>query len=136
MKKQGNSSGTIAVFSFPLPSRSNYALLANLATILSHVYDKVIIVTGDLISAFPHIIDDLKPANKSRIFIYDLRVKLPSRDRYVPFITKLFIFIKIQVYIVTASIRLSNMIKSALFFIGIPHMLPLILLLRLMKKGS
>jgi len=136
VKKQGNSNSTIAVFSFPLPSQSNYALLANLVTILSHIYSRVIVVTGDFISILPHIIDDLRLANKSRIFIYDLRVKLPSRDEYVPFIIKLFIYIKIQVNIITASIKLRNIIRFALFFIGIPHMLPVILLLRLMKKRT
>ena len=134
MKKRDNSSDTIAIFSFPLPSQSNYALLANLVTILSHVYSRVITVTGDFISALPYVIEDLRLANKNHIFIYDLRVKLPSRDEYVPFITKLFIYIKIQVNIITASIKLHDMIRAALFFIGIPHMLPVILLLRLMRK--
>jgi len=134
MKKRSISSDTIAVFSFPLPSPSNYALLANLVTILSHVYSRAIIVTGNFISTLPHVIDDLRLANKSNILIYDLRAKLPVRDKYVPLTIKLLTYIKIQLNLIAATIKLCNMFEIALLFIGIPHMLPIILLLRLMRK--
>jgi len=134
MSSHGDPSDTVAVFMFPLPSPTNYALLANLVTILSHVYSKVIVVTGGIIKNLPHILDDLRLANKKNIYIYDIGSKLPSRSESAFLFMKLFIYIKIQTGLIGAAIKLRDLFKVALMFIGIPHMLPVITLLRLLNK--
>jgi hypothetical protein len=134
MSSQGDPSDTVAVFMFPLPSPTNYALLANLVTILSHVYSTVIVVTGGIIKNLPHILDDLRLANKKNIYIYDIGSKLPSRSELAFLFIKLFTYIRIQTGLIGAAIKLRNLFKVALLFIGIPHMLPVITLLRLLNK--
>jgi len=136
MSSQNDPSNTIAVFTFPLPSLANYALVANLVTILSHVYSRVIVVTGGLIQNLPHILDDLRLANKKNIYVYDIGSKLPSRSVSASLFMKLFIYIKIQIGLMVALIKLRNLFKVALLFIGIPHLLPVILLLRLLNKKT
>jgi len=96
MSSQGDPSDTVAVFMFPLPSPTNYTLLASLVTILSNVYSRGIIVTGGLTKNLPYILDDLRLANKKNVYIYDLGSKLPRRSEKALLIAKLVIYIKIQ----------------------------------------
>jgi hypothetical protein len=131
---QSNPDDTITIFMFPLPSPTNYALLANLVTILSHVYSRVIVVTGGLTKNLPHILDDLRPANRKNIYIYDIGSKLPSRSEKVSSFIKLVIYIKIQIGLIVGAIKLRRLFKTSLVFIGIPHMLPIVILLRLLNK--
>jgi hypothetical protein len=125
---------TIAIFSFPLPSPTNYSLLANLVTILSHVYPRVIIFTGNFTRHLRFIIDDLRLSNKKHIYVYDFKHKLFSRDSQTSLLTKFFVYIKIQVSFIVAVLKLHSTFGMALFFIGIPHMLPLLVILRLLGK--
>jgi len=129
-----NLNDAIAVIMFPLPSPTNYALLANLITILSHIYSCVLVITGGFIKNLPHIVEDLRLANKKNIYVYDIGSKLPSRSEPTHLFMKLFIYIKIQVGLIEAVIKLRNLFKVALLFIGIPHMLSVIILLRLLNK--
>jgi hypothetical protein len=124
----------ITVIMFPLPSPTNYALLANLITILSHVYSHVLVITGGFIENLPHVIEDLRLANKGNIYVYDIGSKLSSRSSTVPFFAKLFTYIKIQINLIGAIIKLHNLFKVALLFIGVPHMLPVTILLRMFNK--
>jgi hypothetical protein len=119
---------------FPLPSPTNYTLLASLVTILSNVYLRVIIVTGGLTKNLPHILDDLRLANKKNVYIYDLGSKLPRRSEKALLIAKLVIYIKIQIGLIVGVIKLHSLFKTSLLFIGIPHLLPIIILLRLLRK--
>jgi len=134
VSSQDNPSDTIAVFMFPLPSPTNYTLLASLVTILSNVYLRVIIVTGGLTKNLPHILDDLRLANKKNVYIYDLGSKLPRRSEKALLIAKLVIYIKIQIGLIVGVIKLRSLFKTSLLFIGIPHLLPIIILLRLLRK--
>lgn len=134
VSSQDNPSDTIAVFMFPLPSPTNYTLLASLVTILSNVYLRVIIVTGGLTKNLPHILDDLRLANKKNVYIYDLGSKLPRRSEKALLIAKLVIYIKIQIGLIVGVIKLRSLFKTSLLFIGIPHLLPVIILLRLLRK--
>jgi hypothetical protein len=134
VNSQDNPSDTIAVFMFPLPSPTNYALLASLVTILSNVYLRVIVVTGGLTKNLPHILDDLRLANKKNVYIYDVGSKLPSRSGKAHLFAKLVIYIKIQIGLIVGVIKLHSLFKTSLLFIGIPHLLPVIILLRLLKK--
>jgi hypothetical protein len=125
---------TIAVFSFPLPSPTNYSLLANLATILSHIYPCVIIITGNFTRHLSSIVDDLRLSNKKHIYVYDFKYRLFSRDIQVPLLVKFFVYLKIQISFIVAILKLHSAFRIALFFIGIPHMLFPIIILRLLKK--
>jgi len=125
---------TIAVFSFPLPSPTNYSLLANLVTILSHVYHRVIIVTGNFVKQLPFLMDDLRLSNKKRVLVYDIGCKLPQRSDKTPLFKKLFIYIKIHIGFKVAIIRLHSDFRTALLFIGLPHMFPIALILKLLRK--
>jgi hypothetical protein len=134
INSQDSPGDTIAVFTFPLPSPTNYALLASLVTILSHVYSRVVVVTGGLIRNLPHILDDLRLANKRNIYVYDIGSKLPSRSEKTLLFVKLVTYVKIQVGLIASVIKLRNLFKTSLLFIGIPHLLPTVILLRLLKK--
>lgn len=125
---------TIAVFTYPLPSPTNYALLANLVTILSWVYAHVIIFTGNFVAHLPEIIDDIRLSNKKALYVYDIGYKLPPRSSKVSIITRLFIYIKIQLSFITAILKLHSKFKVALFFVGVPDMLIMLIILRLFKK--
>jgi|GEM_PF-3971834 len=129
-----DADNTIAIFSFPLPSLTNYSLLANLATIISHIYPRVIIFTGNFIKHLPLIIDDLRLSNKKNIQIYDFKYKLFSRDNPTSLLTRFFVYIKIQASFIVAVLKLHSKFRTALFFIGIPHMLPSLIFLRLLGK--
>jgi hypothetical protein len=134
VNSQDNPGDTIAVFMFPLPSPTNYVLLANLVTILSHVYSRVIVITGGIIKNLSHILDDLRLANKKNIYIYDIGSKLPSRSGKASFFIKLVIYIKIQISLIVGAIKLRRLFKTSLLFIGIPHLLSIVILLRLLNK--
>jgi len=126
------SKDSIAIFTFPLPSPTNYALLANLVTILSHVYARVIVITGGLIKHIHEVIDEI--AHSNNVYIYDIGLKLPLRDYKSPLIVKVFTYVKIQVKFLFAALKFRSEFETALFFIGIPHMFFILLILRLLKK--
>ncbi|UNQ73154.1 hypothetical protein [Infirmifilum sp. NZ] len=128
------SEDTIAVFTFPLPSPTNYALLANLATILSWVYKRVIIITGSFVSHLPDIIGDLKYSNKKSIYVYDFKYKLPPRGGNASVLTKFFAYVRIQLSFIVAVLKLRSNFNTALFFIGVPDMLMVLIILRLLRK--
>jgi hypothetical protein len=128
---------TIAVFMFPLPSPTNYALLASLIAILSRVYARVIVVTGGFIRHMPQVSGNLRFSNKKAVFVYDIKYKLPSRsgeNTEFSLCSKVLIYVKIQVRFLVAVLKLASSFKTALFFIGILHMFHILILLRLLRK--
>lgn len=128
------ASNSIAVFSYPLPSPTNYALLASLVTILSYIYKYVIVITGNFIENLPNVSNYLELSNKKAIYIFDIRCKLPPRNSQTSLIIKLFIYLKIQVNLLVAILKLHSIFDTVIFFIGISHMLFMLIFLRLLKK--
>lgn len=107
-------------------------MLVNLATILSHVYTRVIVITGGLTKYIQEVMDEI--AHSNNVYIYDVGLKLPPRDYKTSLMIKVFTYIKIQVKFLSATLKFCSEFKTALFFIGIPHMFFVLLILRLFKK--
>lgn len=128
-----NIEDTIAVFAFPLPSPSNYVLLANLMTILSHLYTRVIVVAGGITKYFKEVISETMHA-KNNIYICDIGLKLPQREYEISRVKRVLTYIKIQIRLISIALKISPGFRVALFFIGIPHLLIVIVLLRLLRK--
>ncbi len=123
----------IIVVSFPLPSPTNYMLLASLLVVLSHVYDRIHVVAGGLprsLSALRELVYGKR--GRGAIMIYDAGIYMERRGRGAAK------YLVIQARIAAMTLRALARAPGApvLFFIGIPHMVHLLLLARIAGRKT
>lgn len=126
---------SIIVVSFPLPSVTNYSLLLSLVVILSNVYKCTIVICGGLVQNLVNNIDLIKLIKNKQVFILDIGLRMshkPSSRKLS--LRGIILYFKIQIKLISALIKLHRHAKVVMAFIGLSHMIPTLLLVKLFRK--
>ena len=124
---------SVAISTFPLPSPTNYALLCNLIVILSKLVSPVYVVTGGL-TLYKNYIKELLDYAPCNTFICDIKMKMIERSTAASPLKCILIYILVQLKMLVCFIKVLPKVDVVIFFIGVPHMLPLIVLAKIFKK--